>query len=163
MSPVTGPAGQPAEPAPVRPSDGSAHLPPWSPEPDPTAFPPAPPEPAPEPAPAVVVPPAPPPANGGSCHGSSQCRRLIALGAVAGGLGLGTIVAGAVLASWRPEVDPDDPTTVLTYRPPGAAILAIGSGLVATSLLTLLAARRASQQALRRQRRAAAPSLEAAP
>lgn len=160
MSPATGPSGQP-EPAPVRPSDGSAHLPSWSPEPDPTAFPPeSPPEPAPEPAPAVVVPPAPSPANDRGCHGSSQCRRLIGLGAVAGGLGLGTIVAGAVLVTWRPEVDPDDPTTLLTYRPPGAAILAIGSGLVATSLLTLLAARRASQQALRRQRRAA---LEAVP
>lgn len=152
MSPETAPTGQvPAD----------LYLPAWSPEADPTALPPAPPpEPAPAPAPTVSLPPAPPPPPSGGCHGSRACRRLVALGAVAGGLGAATVATGAVLASWKPAVDPTDPTTLLTYRPAGAAILAIGTGLLATCLLTLLAARRASQQALRRQRRAA---VEAAP
>ncbi len=47
-------------------------------------------------------------------------------------------------------VDPGDPTTLITYRPAGAAVLAVGTGLVATWLLTLLAARRAAKIAQRR-------------
>jgi hypothetical protein len=91
-----------------------------------------------------------PPAVDLGCHGSAPCQRLIALGAVAGGLGLAGIAAGAVLLLRPITVDPGDPTTLITYRPAGAAVLAVGTGLVATWLLTLLAARRAAKIAQRR-------------
>ncbi|MFZ6178500.1 hypothetical protein [Nannocystis pusilla] len=118
--------------------------------------------------PTEVVPPASPPvpvaagvegpapAPGGRlCHGSGACRRLLILGGVAGGLGLGSLVAGVALLARPIAVDPEDPTSLVTYRPAGAAFLAVGAGLAATWLLTLLAARKAGRLAQRL--RAAAP------
>lgn len=100
--------------------------------------------------------PAPAPAAEGLCHGSTPCRRLITLGSVAGGLGLGALVTGVALLARPVAVDPDDPTSLVTYRPAGAALLAVGAGLAATWLLTLLAARKAGRLAQRL--RAAAPA-----
>jgi hypothetical protein len=101
--------------------------------------------------------PAPAPAVDLGCHGSGPCQRLIALGSVAGGLGLAALAAGAALLVRPVSVAPDDPTTVVTYRPAGAALLAIGTGLAATWLLTLLAARKASRLAQRRHASQTAP------
>ena len=101
--------------------------------------------------------PAPPPAVDLGCHGSNSCQRLVALGAVAGGLGLAGIAAGTVLLLRPTAVDPGDPTTLISYRPAGAAALVVGTGLVATWVLTLLAARRAAKLALRRKTARAAP------
>jgi len=89
------------------------------------------------------------------CHGSPSCRRLLILGGVAGGLGLGAIVGGIALLARPLAADPDDPTSLVTYRPAGAALLAVGAGLAGTWLLTLLAARKAGKIAQRL--RAAAP------
>ena len=83
------------------------------------------------------------------CPGSSACRRLVALGATTGGLGVAAIATGVVLLARPAAVDRDDPTTLVTYRPAGAALLAIGAGLAATWLLTLLAARKAGRLAAR--------------
>ncbi|PCC68112.1 hypothetical protein SAMN02745121_04543 [Nannocystis exedens] len=118
--------------------------------------------------PSEVVPPASPPvavaagvegpapAPGGRlCHGSGACRRLLILGGVAGGLGLGSLVTGVALLARPLVADPEDPTSLVTYRPAGAAFLAVGAGLAATWLLTLLAARKAGRLAQRL--RAAAP------
>lgn len=91
------------------------------------------------------------------CHGSLPCQRLIALGSVAGGLGLAALAAGAALLVRPVAVAPDDPTAVITYRPAGAALLAVGTGLAATWLLTLLAARKASRIAQRRHVSMAVP------
>ena len=71
------------------------------------------------------------------------------LGSVSGALGVATVIAGGVLAARPIVVDPDDPTTAITYRPAGTAILTIGIGVLATSLLMTLAAVRASRQARR--------------
>lgn len=116
---------------------------------DPAAPAPAAPPSAPAPA-RLEGPPAPPRIDLG-CHGSSACQRLVALGAVSGGLGLAGVAAGVVLLLRPPAVDPNDPTTRISYRPAGAAVLAVGGGLIATWLLTLLAARRASKLAQRRR------------
>lgn len=110
----------------------------------------------PAPAPHPEGPPPAPKADRG-CHGSAPCRRLIALGATAGGLGLAAIVSGAALLARPVAVDPDDPTALVTYRPAGAALLAIGAGLATTWLLTLLAARKASRNAQRLQAAASTP------
>lgn len=131
-------------------------LEPWSPEPDPTAFPPEP-EPEPEVAPAPPPPaPAPAPPPPGLCHGSRPCKRLLALGGVAAALGAGTIAAGVVLTTRRDQLDPHDPTTLISYRPIGGAALAVGTGLLTTWLLTLLAAVRAGRLAGRPAAREAA-------
>jgi len=104
--------------------------------------------------PAVVEGPAPlatsvtPPR--GVCHGSRPCKRLVALGTVAGVLGVATIVTGAVIAARPITVDPDDPTMALAYRPAGTAVLTIGIGVLVTSVLMAVAAARASRQANRR-------------
>ena len=87
----------------------------------------------------------------GICHGSRPCKRLVALGAVTGVLGVATIVAGAVVAARPIAVDPDDPTMAIAYRPAGTAVLTIGIGVLATSVLMAVAAARASRQANRRR------------
>jgi hypothetical protein len=69
---------------------------------------------------------------------------------VTGALGLATIVTGAVIAARPVTVDPDDPTMAIAYRPAGTAVLTIGIGVLATSVLMALAAARASRQAARR-------------
>ncbi|WAS96964.1 hypothetical protein [Nannocystis punicea] len=92
----------------------------------------------------------PAPAPGGPwCHGSAACRRLVILGGVAGGLGLGAVITGVAFVARPLAVDPADPTSLVTYRPAGAAFLAVGAGLAATWLLTLLAARKAGRLAQR--------------
>lgn len=83
------------------------------------------------------------------CNGSRPCQRLVILGSVTGALGLATIVTGAVLASRPIRVDGADPTMAITYRPAGTAVLTIGVGVLATSVLMALAATRASRQARR--------------
>ena len=83
------------------------------------------------------------------CNGSRPCKRLVILGSVTGALGLATIVTGAVLAARPIRVDDADPTTAITYRPAGTAVLTIGIGVLATSVLMALAATRASRQAKR--------------
>lgn len=116
------------------------------------------------PPPAAPEGPPPPPQVDLGCHGSAPCQRLVALGAVAGGLGLAGLAAGTVLLLRPIAVDPDDPTTLISYRPAGAAVLAVGTGLIATWLLTLLAARRAAKIAQHRHaRRAPAPALALVP
>lgn len=90
---------------------------------------------------------APAPAPTGFCYGSRPCKRLVVLASVTGGLGLTAIVVGGVLAARPQRVDPDDPTTAIAYRPAGAAVLAIGLGVLATSLLMTLTALRASRHA----------------
>lgn len=99
------------------------------------------------PAPPPAVTPPPPPA--GLCHGSRPCKRLVVLAAVTGGLGLATIISGAVVASQPIRIDRADPTTAITYRPAGTAVLAIGVGVLVTGVLMALAATRASRQAQR--------------
>jgi len=144
-------AAQPARTLPPGPTDGvpaasAAALPATtSPEPDPApAIPAAVEGPAPAPAPQLAR-QAPP----GACHGSRPCQRLVILGSVSGALGVATVIAGGVLAARPIVVDPDDPTMAITYRPAGTAILTIGIGVLATSLLMTLAAVRASRQARR--------------
>ncbi len=90
---------------------------------------------------------APAPAPTGFCYGSRPCKRLVVLASVTGGLGLTAIVVGGVLAARPQRVDPDDPTMAIAYRPAGAAALAIGLGVLATSLLMTLTALRASRHA----------------
>lgn len=97
----------------------------------------------PRPAPALAVVPAP----AGVCHDSRPCKRLVVLAGVSGALGLATVIAGGVIAARPVRVDPDDPTMAIAYRPAGAAVLAIGVGLLTTSLLMGVAAARASRQA----------------
>lgn len=62
-------------------------------------------------------------------------------------LGAGTIAAGVVLTTRRDHLDPHDPTTLISYRPIGGAALAVGTGLLTTWILTLLAAIRAGRLA----------------
>lgn len=100
------------------------------------------------PAPAPAA-PAPTPLQSGACHGSRPCKRLVILGSVSGALGVASVIAGAVLAARPVATDPDDPTMAITYRPAGTAVLTIGIGVLATSLLMTLAAVRASRQARR--------------
>lgn len=103
-----------------------------------------------KPAPAVEGPaeaPSPAVIPGGLCHGSKPCKRLVVLASVAGGLGLSTIVVGGVLAARPQQIDPDDPTKAIAYRPAGSAALAIGLGVLATGLLMTFAAIRASRHA----------------
>lgn len=100
--------------------------------------------PAPAPTPIVTHDP-----TAGPCHGSRPCKRLLVLGSVSGALGVATVIAGAVLAARPIVVDPADPTMAITYRPAATATLAIGIGVLATGLLTTLAAVRASRQARR--------------
>lgn len=155
------------EPAPEGPTPDPASASAPAPDADPDPAPPATVEPAVEVAATAPVPeaspaltpegPAPPPRVDLGCHGSAPCQRLVALGAVAGGLGLAAIAAGTALLVRPVSVAPDDPTTVVTYRPAGAALLAIGTGLAATWLLTLLAARKASRLAQRARLAHAAP------
>jgi hypothetical protein len=66
---------------------------------------------------------------------------------VSGALGVATVIAGAVLTARPIVVDPDDPTMAITYRPAGTAVLTIGLGVLATSVLMTFAAVRASRQA----------------
>lgn len=89
------------------------------------------------------------PQPGGACHGSRPCKRLVILGSVSGALGVASVLAGAILAARPVAADPDDPTMAITYRPAGTAVLTIGIGVLATSLLMTLAAVRASRQARR--------------
>jgi len=103
-----------------------------------------------KPAPAVEGPaeaPSPAVIPGGLCHGSRPCKRLVVLASVAGGLGLSAIVVGGVLAARPQQIDPDDPTKAIAYRPAGSAALAIGLGVLATGLLMTFAAIRASRHA----------------
>ena len=86
----------------------------------------------------------------GICHGSYPCKRLVVFSSVTGALGLATIITGAVIAATPVTVDPDDPTMAIAYRPAGTAVLTIGIGVLATSVLMALAAARASRQAARR-------------
>jgi hypothetical protein len=51
------------------------------------------------------------------------------------------------------RIDPDDPTTAITYRPAGTAVLTIGLGVLTTSLLMILTANRASRRALQKRTR----------
>lgn len=166
LSPGQVPHAMSPEPSAAPPVAHSGHLPdgaglaPWSPEPDPTAFPEPEPEPvlevAPEPPPRVVPPPA--TTRGGvGCHGSVPCQRLLVLGGVTAGLGVASVITGAALVARRDSLDPADPTSLITYRPAGAAFLAVGSGLLTTWLLTLLAAVRAGKLAQRRRARDAGP------
>ena len=99
--------------------------------------------------PALAPAPAPAPQPGGACHGSRPCKRLVILGSVSGSLGVASVIAGAILAARPVAADPDDPTMAITYRPAGTAVLTIGIGVLATSLLMTLAAVRASRQARR--------------
>ena len=101
------------------------------------ALPPFPVMEGPEPAPT-------PAAAGGLCHGSRPCKRLVVLASVTGGLGLASMIAGGVLLARPQRVDPADPTLAIAYRPAGSAALAIGLGVLATSLLMTLAAVRVS-------------------
>jgi hypothetical protein len=87
-----------------------------------------------------------------ACHGSVPCQRLVALGAVTGALGLAGVATGVALLLRPDRVDPGDPTTAITYRPAGTAVLTIGLGVLTTSLLMLLTANRASRRALKKQR-----------
>jgi hypothetical protein len=104
------------------------------------ALPPFPVMEGPEPAPT-------PAAAGGLCHGSRPCKRLVVLASVTGGLGLASMIAGGVLLARPQRVDPADPTLAIAYRPAGSAALAIGIGVLATSLLMTLAAVRAIRHA----------------
>jgi len=93
------------------------------------------------------APAATPAIQGGICHGSRPCKRLVALGAVTGALGVATIIAGAVVAARPITVDREDPTIAIAYRPAGTAVLTIGVGVLATSVLMALAAARAGRHA----------------
>lgn len=148
MSPPPGPW----EPAPYHlPGAADPARPDPSPDPSDTL------RPAPSPAPSDALrPEGPRRAPGPLCHGSTDCRRLVALGGVAGGLGLAAIVTGAALLARPVAVDPDDPTSLIDYQSAGAAALAVGAGLAVTWLLTFLAARKAGRLA-RRLQTAAAP------
>ena len=97
------------------------------------------------PAPAPTPTPAP-----GLCHGSRSCQRLVILSSVTGGLGLATLLAGAIVAARPLRIDPGDPTMAITYRPAGTAVLTIGIGVLATGVLMAIAAARASRQSVRR-------------
>lgn len=126
----------------------------------PLAFPPAP-EPAVE-GPALAPAPTPTPIPTDACRGSRACKRLVILAAVSGAVGLGTVIAGIVVATRPVRVDPQDPTMAIAYRPAGAAVLAIGVGVLATSLLMSLTAVRASRQAQKRGLAARLPRAVAA-
>ena len=105
------------------------------------------PEPAPFPVMEAPEPAPTPAATGGLCHGSRPCKRLVVLASVTGGLGLASMIAGGVLLARPQRVDPEDPTLAIAYRPAGSAALAIGLGVLATSLLMTLAAVRAIRHA----------------
>ena len=81
------------------------------------------------------------------------CQRLVALGAVTGAIGLAGVATGVALALRPSQVDPNDPTTAITYRPVGVAVLTIGIGVLTTSLLMILTANRASRRALQKRTR----------
>ena len=147
----------PASPTPQPGAPGPDQRPLAADHPAAVSDPEAPPPPLPDPSPATAVEgPAPAPAPAathaaaaGPCHGSRPCKRLLVLGSLSGALGVATVIAGAVLAARPIVIDPDDPTMAITYRPAGTAVLTIGIGVLATSLLTTLAAVRASRQARR--------------
>lgn len=88
-----------------------------------------------------------------TCHGSVPCKRLVALSAVTGALGLAGIATGVALAVRPTQVDANDPTTAITYRPVGVAVLTIGVGVLTTSILMILTANRASRRALQKRTR----------
>ena len=70
-----------------------------------------------------------------------------------GALGLAGVATGVALALRPVQLDPDDPTTAITYRPAGTAVLTIGAGLLVTSVLMILTASRASRRALHKHTR----------
>lgn len=138
---LAGPPAAPAPTAPAQPAPKDMSL-----KPGPIV------EAAARPAPGVEGPapaPAAPAPVQGACNGSRPCKRLVLLGSVTGALGLATIVTGVALATRPIRVDADDPTMAITYRPAGTAVLTIGIGVLATSVLMALAATRASRQARR--------------
>jgi hypothetical protein len=131
-SPTASPGAADSEPTAASDSDSDTITPPEKPAPAVEG-------PAEAPSPAVIP--------GGLCHGSKPCKRLVVLASVAGGLGLSAIVVGGVLAARPQQIDPDDPTKAIAYRPAGSAALAIGLGVLATGLLMTFAAIRASRHA----------------
>lgn len=176
-APSTEPASPPAASTPSAPSSGDADASsaadatsasgspdeatdvPDAPPADPVTRAPAAPTSAPDLSSGTATPEGPAPAPGVAvtdryaCHGSVPCQRLVALSAVTGALGLAGVATGVALALRPIRVDPDDPTTAITYRPAGTAVLTIGLGLLTTSVLMILTANRASRRALQKRTR----------
>ncbi len=61
-------------------------------------------------------------------------------------MGTAAVITGSILAVRPSQLDPADPTLLISYRPVGTAVVTIGVGLVVTSVLMAIAAARASRQ-----------------
>lgn len=76
------------------------------------------------------------------CASSPRCVRLTAVGSSFGVAGLGAVVTGSVLLSRPDEPLPDDPTTVRSTKPVGTVLVALGAGVLVSSIVMLVAAHR---------------------
>lgn len=115
------------------------------------------PAPAPAPAPAAPKPegPATAPAPAAAeplgkdrlgCDHSKSCRQLTVTGTVLGSLGVISVAAGIGLFVRDDVVLDDEPAYATSTKPPGLIALTLGSGIVITSVLMLIAAHRGYKQ-----------------
>lgn len=76
------------------------------------------------------------------CREAPRCVRLTAIGTSFGVLGLGAAVTGAVLLARPDQPLDDDPTKVRSTRPVGTVLVALGAGVLVSSVVMLVAAHR---------------------
>jgi hypothetical protein len=98
------------------------------------------------PAPQPALPAAPPRRDRLGCDGSKSCRQLTLTGTVLGSLGLAAIGGGVALFVQPDEILADQPAYARSTRPPGLVAITLGSGVVVTSVLMLVAAHRGYKQ-----------------
>lgn len=79
------------------------------------------------------------------CDGSKSCVRLTATGIAFGGLGLAAVVGGGVLIAQPDAPLADDPTKVRSTKPVGTVMVALGAGVLVSSIVMLVASRRSKR------------------
>lgn len=80
------------------------------------------------------------------CDHSKSCRQLTLTGTVLGSLGVLSVGAGIALFVRDDVVLEDEPAYATSTKPPGLIALTLGSGVVITSVLMLIAAHRGYKQ-----------------
>jgi hypothetical protein len=80
------------------------------------------------------------------CEHSKSCRQLTITGTVLGSLGLAAVASGIGLLVKPDEVIEDEPAFVTSTHPPGLIATTLGTGVVITSVLMLIAAHRGARQ-----------------
>lgn len=80
------------------------------------------------------------------CDHSKSCRQLTITGTVLGSLGLAAVASGVGLLLKPDEVVEGEPAFVTSTHPPGLIATTLGSGVVITSVLMLIAAHRGARE-----------------